>query len=309
MTLVPDETLAAQGIATSPASSAPESTASAINWGPILAGAAAAAGITLVLMLLGSGLGLTMVSPWPSAGVTITTFAASTAVWLVIVQWLSAAVGGYLTGRLRTKWVGIHTDETFFRDTAHGFLAWALATLLVAGVLGSVLSAAVGSGVQAASNVASGAAAAATANADSPAVDTATSYLVDTLFRPSDPARVAAPGTAESDQAALQASRILLASAATNEVPAEDRTYLVQLVAARTGLSEADAQARVDAVLTRIDEAKATAQQAADTARKASATFALVGALSLAIGAFIASAAGALGGWQRDDDEVRYLSR
>jgi hypothetical protein len=154
-----------------------------------------------------------------------------------------------------------------------------------------------------------GAAAAATANSDSPAVDTATSYFVDTLFRPSDPARVAAPGTAESDQAALLASRILLASAATNEVSAEDRTYLVQLVAARTGLSEADAQARVDAVLTRIGEAKATAQQAADTARKASATFALVGALSLAIGAFIASAARALGGWQRDDDEVHYLSR
>lgn len=304
MTLVPDETLVSQDIAASP-----ESSASAISWGPILAGAAAAAGITLVLMLLGSGLGLTMVSPWSTEGVTLTTLAASTAVWLVIVQWLSAAVGGYLTGRLRTKWVGIHTDETFFRDTAHGFLAWALATLLVAGVLGSVLSAAVGSAVQAASNVASGAAAAATANAGSQSVDTATSYFVDTLFRPSDPAAAGAAGTADSDQVALQASRILLAGAATNEVSAEDRTYLAQLVAARTGLSEADAKARVDAVLTRVNEAKATAQQAADTARKASATFALVSALSLAIGAFIASAAGALGGWQRDDDEVRYLSR
>ncbi|KQU74451.1 hypothetical protein ASC75_20705 [Aminobacter sp. DSM 101952] len=304
MTLAPDETLVSQEFAASP-----QSAASAINWGPILAGAASAAGITLVLMLLGSGLGLTMVSPWSTEGVTITTLAASTAVWLVIVQWLSAAVGGYLTGRLRTKWVGIHTDETFFRDTAHGFLAWALATLLVAGVLGSVLTAAVGSGVQAASNVASGAAAAVTANAGPQSVDTATSYFVDTLFRPSDPAAAGAAGTVDSDQAALQASRILLASAATNEVSPEDRTYLAQLVAVRTGLSEADARARVDGVLTRVNEAKVTAQQAADTARKASATFALVSALSLAIGAFIASAAGALGGWQRDDDEVRYRSR
>lgn len=87
-----------------------------------------------------------------------TTFAISTAAWLVVVQWLSAGVGGYLTGRLRTKWVNVHTDEVYFRDTAHGFLAWALATLLVAGVLGTALSSALGSGVQATSTVAPGAA-------------------------------------------------------------------------------------------------------------------------------------------------------
>jgi hypothetical protein len=289
-----------------------ESSSSAVSWGPIIAGAFAASTLTFILMLLGSGFGLTMVSPWSNVGASVTTFAVSTAIWLVIVQWLSSGVGGYLTGRLRTKWVGIHTDETFFRDTAHGFMAWALATLLVVFVLGSALSAAIGTGVQAASTVASGAAmgasAGATANAGTGGGSDAGSYFVDSLFRPADASRLAAPGAEGDAAAAAQASRILIASAAAGEVSAEDKTYLGQLVAARTGLSQADATARVDAVLAQVDAAKVKAQEAADTARKAGATFALIGALSLIIGAFIASAAAALGGRQRDDDEVAYLT-
>jgi hypothetical protein len=284
-----------------------ESSSSAVNWGPIIAGAFAASTLTFILMLLGSGLGLTMVSPWSNESASVTTFAVSTAIWLVIVQWLSSGLGGYLTGRLRTKWVGIHTDETFFRDTAHGFMAWALATLLVVFVLGSALSAAIGTGVKAASTVASGAAmgasAGATANAGNDGGSDATSYFVDALFRPTDPSRLAAPGAEGDATAAAQASRILITSAAAGEVSADDKTYLGQLVAARTGLSQADATARVDAVLAQVEAAKVQAQEAADTARKAGASFALVGALSLMIGAFIASAAAALGGKQRDDEE------
>lgn len=289
-----------------------ESSSSAVSWGPIIAGAFAASTLTFVLMLVGSGLGLTMVSPWSNESASVTTFAVSTAIWLVVVQWLSSGVGGYLTGRLRTKWVGIHTDETFFRDTAHGFMAWALATLLVVFVLGSALSSAIGTGVQTISTVASGAAmgasAGATANADGAGGSDATSYFVDALFRPNDPARLAAPGAEGDAAAAAQASRILIASAAAGEVSAEDKAYLTQLVAARTGLSEADATARVDAVLAQAEQAKVAAQQAADTARKAGATFALVSALSLIIGALIASAAAALGGKQRDDEETLYLT-
>lgn len=289
-----------------------ESSSSAVHWGPIVAGAFAAAALTFILMLLGSGLGLTMVSPWSNTGAGVTTFAVSTAIWLVIVQWLSSGLGGYLTGRLRTKWVGIHTDETFFRDTAHGFMAWALATLLVVFVLGSALSSAIGTGVQAASTVASGAAMGASAGASANAGDgggtDATSYFVDSLFRPADAARLAAPGAEGDTAAAAQASRILIAGAAAGEMSTDDKAYLGQLVAARTGLSQADATARVDAVLAQVEQAKATAQEAADTARKAGATFALVGALSLLIVAFIASAAAALGGRQRDDDEIAYVT-
>jgi hypothetical protein len=289
-----------------------ESSSTAVSWGPIIAGAFAASTLTLILMLLGSGLGLSMVSPWSGSGASITTFAVSTAVWLIVVQWLSSGVGGYLAGRLRTKWVGVHTDEVYFRDTAHGFLAWALATLLVAGVLGSALSAALGSGVQAASTVASGAArgasAGAAANTGGTSGDNATSYFVDTLFRPADATKLAAANPENDAAATAQASRILLASAAAGEVSADDKTYLAQLVAARAGLSEADAKARVDAVIARVQDAKVKAQQAGDTARKASATFALIGALSLVIGAFIASAAAALGGRQRDDEEAVFLT-
>ena len=286
-----------------------ESSQPAVHWGPIIAGAFAASTTTVTLVLLGSGLGLTMVSPWAGKSASVTTIAASTAVWLIIVQWLSSGVGGYLAGRLRTKWVGVHTDEVFFRDTAHGFLAWALATLLVVGVLSSALTAALGTGVQAASTVASGAATGAVANSGEASASEATSYFVDTLFRPADPAKLAAPGNEGDRAATAEASRILIAGATSGEMSPEDRTYLAQLVAARAGLSEADAQARVDAVLKRVEQAKVEAQEAADSARKAGATFALVSALSLAVGAFIASAAAAFGGKQRDEDEDVYLGR
>lgn len=285
-----------------------ESSASAVSWGPIIAGALAASTISFILMLLGSGFGLTMVSPWSNQGASITTFAVSTAIWLVIVQWLASGVGGYLTGRLRTKWVGIHTDETFFRDTAHGFMTWALATLLAVFLLGSALAAAIGTGVQAASTVASGAAMGVSAGASSDSGSDITSYYVDSLFRPADPARLSAPGAEGDAAAAAQASRILLGAATAGAMSDQDKTYLGQLVAARTGLSEADATARIDAVLAQAEQAKTTAKEAADTARKASATFALVGGLSLIIGAFIASVAAAIGGRQRDDEEAVYLT-
>lgn len=284
-----------------------EAARSAVNWAPIVAGAFAAATLTFILMLLGSGLGLTMVSPWSGESFSATTLAVSTGIWLVVVQWLASAFGGYLTGRLRTKWVGIHTDETLFRDTAHGFLAWALATLLTVFVFGSVLSSALGAGVQAASTVASGAAAGATAAGSSSGNDdaaNATSYFVDTLFRPADPARIAAPGAEGDAAAAAQASRILAESAYVGEMSEADKTYLGQLVSARSGLSEAEATARVDTVLQQIEAAKVKAQEAADTARKAAATFAFVSALSLVLGAFIASASAALGGRQRDEDAL-----
>jgi hypothetical protein len=275
-----------------------ESAKGATSWGAVIAGAVAAAAATLVLMLVGAGLGLTTVSPFSNDGASLATATAWTAAWLIVVQWLSALLGGYMAGRLRTKWVNLHTDEVLFRDTAHGFLAWALATLLVAGLLGSTISAMLGTGVQAVANVAGGAATVGASAAASGDSNTA-GYFVDTLLRPADPARPVEGG----EQASAEIGRILLASAASGEMAADDRAYLEQLVAARTGLSPADATARVEAVLKRADEAAQQAKQAAETARKAGVTFALVGALSLFIGAFIASAAAALGGHLRDANE------
>src|SRR6185436_17835467 len=134
-----------------------EPNVSAVSWGAVIGGAVAAGAITLLLVTLGSGIGLSSVSPWSPANPSATTFTLLAAVWFIIVQWLSSATGGYLAGRLRTKWTGLHTDEVFFRDTAHGFLAWALASVLVAAVATSVISSAVSTAGSAVSTVAGGA--------------------------------------------------------------------------------------------------------------------------------------------------------
>jgi hypothetical protein len=122
-----------------------ESSASAVEWAAIFGGALAALGVTAILLTLGPGLGLTTVSPWSLNNPSPTTFGTAAAIWLVVTQWLSSAFGGYLSGRLRKKWVGVRTDEVLFRDTAHGLLAWALATLLMATLvtLGSAATAGV----------------------------------------------------------------------------------------------------------------------------------------------------------------------
>jgi len=277
-----------------------ESSRSAISWGPILGGAFAAIGVTLILLLLGSGVGLTMVSPWSGESSSAATVGITAAIWLVVVQWLSSALGGYLTGRLRTKWAATHTDEVFFRDTAHGFISWAISTVFVVGFLASSLTSLAGAGASAAGAAATAAGAATAASTTSTQPDLATSYFTDALLRPE---RVSTNASRDDGAASAEISRILLNDAAKGEIPEGDRTYIASIVAARSGLSEADARTRVDAVLKQIDDAKVTAQTAADKARKAAATTALVGSISLLIGAFIASAAAALGGRQRDDEE------
>jgi len=286
-----------------------ESSSSATSWGPVIAGAFVATVITLVLMLVGAGLGLTLISPFPSESSSATTLSVYAAIWLVIVQWVSSGVGGYLAGRLRTKWVGVHTDEVFFRDTTHGFLSWAVATVVVAIFLSSTVSSIVAGTARTVTQAAAATTAVAADTAAENLPDLSTSYFTDALLRPADP-RTAAPATAagSNEAAATELSRILMRSAANGEFSATDRTYVEQLIAARTGLSEADAKARVDAVLKEIEDAKVAAQEVADTARKSAATTALLGALSLFIGAFIACAAAALGGRQRDDDEAAYLA-
>jgi len=115
-----------------PSGIASNSSASAVSWSAIVAGTVAAVAMTLILIAIGSAFGFASVSPWPGVGAAPTTFTIAAGVWLIVTQWLSSAVGGYLAGRLRVRWHGLHTDEVFFRDTAHGLLTWATATTLVA---------------------------------------------------------------------------------------------------------------------------------------------------------------------------------
>lgn len=184
-----------------------ESSSSAVTWSAIFAGAFIAVALSLALLVLGAGLGLSSVSPWSGAGVTAATFGVGAAIWLIIMQWVSAGLGGYITGRLRTKWVGVHTDEIFFRDTAHGLLAWAVATIVMAMLFASTAASIISGAGQTASTVASGAAAGAgTAVAAVTDVADPTEYYVDLLFRPAAEAGAeTAPAEASVAPAAAEA--------------------------------------------------------------------------------------------------------
>lgn len=273
-----------------------EATTSAVAWSAIIAGAVTATAVSLILVLLGSGFGLASVSPWSHSGVSAITFTATTAIWLVIVQWIASGLGGYLTGRLRSKWEGMHMDEVFFRDTAHGFLAWVLATVFAAAFLASTISSVVGSGASAATTIAADAAVGASQHSETGNPSNPIAYFVDSLYR-SDRVNL----NASENDVRGETNRILISGIKDGSVPDTDKTYLAQLVAARTGLSQADAAERVDDVIVQMNVAETKLRQAADTTRKTASTISIFTALSMLIGAFIASAASALGGRHRDE--------
>ena len=278
--------------------SADSSNHSGVSWAAIFAGAAAASALSMILVVLGFGLGFSAVSPWADKGVSATTLGVSTVLWLTFTQIVASGMGGYLAGRLRVKWANMHGDEVYFRDTAHGFLAWAVASLVTAMlVLGSVGSA-IGSGVQATASVAGGASvAAASSNSDS--ASDPYGYFVDMLFRDNRPVAV-------SDDAAHAVVTRIFARTVSNDgqLAVEDRAYLAQLVSQRTNLTQAQAEQRVDQVygqaLKSVQDAELAARQAADTAKKVVAATALWTFIALLCGAFFASFAATFGGRSRD---------
>lgn len=276
-------------VVTQPTATVVDVQSSGVSWPAIAAGAVSAAALTLVLLALGAGIGLSSVSPWADSGVSATTFKIGTGIYLCCIAVMASAVGGYLAARLRTRWIGLHTNEVFFRDTAHGFLAWAFATILSATVLGSTMSNIVGSGVQGVSLAAGQA-----AQGMNPA-----ELYVDKLFR-ADPAPAAGaapaatPQNANPDSVRSEVLRLWTSSFRDNsELQAEDSAHVARLVAARTGLSQADAEKRVNDV---VAEAKA----AADKARRTAAQFSYWLTASLLLGAFAASFAAVEGGMLRD---------
>jgi hypothetical protein len=296
--------------------------ASAVAWGAIIAGAAAAASLSLILLILGTGLGLSSVSPWSQQGISAESFGKSTIVWLTLTQLVCAATGGYLAGRLRTRWADLNSDEVYFRDTAHGFLAWAVATLVTATLLASAIGSVVGSGIQAGSTMAAGVATTAAATAGAAAgmapddAGGSIRYFVDAMLRRDmtatrpdaeaggstsvlpESARLSAEETSEIGRIFMNATR-------SEALPQDDVRYVGQIVAQRTGLSQQEAEKRVTDMYARaqttVAEAEETARAAADDARKASAYGALWLFASLLLGAFSASLAATFGGRLRDD--------
>jgi hypothetical protein len=245
-----------------------------ISWPAIAAGAAASLALTIVLIAFGTGLGLSAVSPWTSS-VSATTFKITTGIYLIVIAMISSSIGGYLAGRLRSRWIGVHSDEVYFRDTAHGFIAWAFATVLGAILLASPASSIVG-----------GATSGITAGATSQAGPM--DGYIDGLLRPATPAANATGADARGE-----VGRLFASSLKAGEMKPADRAYLNKVVAARTGLTEADADKRITEV---TNDAKA----AADAVRKATIQLAFWLTASLLIGAFSASLAATEGGGLRD---------
>jgi hypothetical protein len=261
----------------SPAPPNREAHSSGVSWGAVIGGAFVAAAFYLILLALGAGFGLSAISPWASTGLTASTAGGIAIAWLIIIEIISSGLGGYLTGRLRTKWTYIHNDEVFFRDTANGFLSWAVALVVSVAFLASA----------AASMAGAAQARASATNATPTTLADPNMYFVDELFR-SDRDR------AQPDAAVkAEAERILVKGLGESQLPGADQSYLAALVAAHTGLSQADGNRRVSDVITQ-------ARQAEDAVRKATAHFLLWLFVSLLIGAFSASFAATIGGRQRD---------
>ena len=264
-----------------------ESALSAVSWPAVLAGGIVTAALALMLLALGTGLGLYVVSPWSASSLSTTHAAAAAGIYLLVVAILSSAVGGYLAGRLRARWTGATTHEVYFRDTAHGLLSWAVASVASAAFLGT-----------AATSIVGGAASGGATGFSTERIAGAT----DRLLRPdyAGLARgdvVARPGAALGrDIAGDRADVVRLLTASLRDgtdIASADRTYLAQLVAARSGLSPADADARVSEVLTEL-------KTATDAARRAGAQLALWLAASMLLGALAAALAATEGGGLRE---------
>ena len=316
-----------------------------VSWGAIFAGAFSAAALSFVLLAIGAAFGLSVASPWDFTGHEAADTAAAAgigaAIFLIVVHAISSGTGGYLAGRLRPKPTGLRGDETYFRDTAHGLVVWAvsavatilmIAWLAMAAASGGVALAAAGIGAagQAAQGAAAGAA---------PAVigemrdRDSLGYVVDSLFRPvgpEGPSGETGTGQAGTNGASAQppapvteaaaATRPLAATsdvrsrreevgrvlrvAFDGELSQEDKTYLTQVVAQETGMTQSEAEQRVNQVIEKAKATKAEAEQkakeAADAARKAGMYTALWGAVAMLAGAFSAALAATWGGRARD---------
>jgi hypothetical protein len=256
-----------------------EPSGAGVSWAAVAAGAVVSCALTLVLLAFGIGLGLSVVSPWSGAGVSATTFKIGTGLYLIVIAMLSSSVGGYIAGRLRSRWIGVRADEVYFRDTAHGFVAWAFASILGAILLASPATSLIGAG---ANGLGQGAAASRSGPMDS---------YVDTLLRSEQPSAQAQSGSGDSRS---ELSRLFVASFRNGgELKANDQGYVSKVVAARTGLNQADADKRVTEVVTQI-------KADTDATRKATAQLAFWLTASLLLGAFCASLAATEGGGLRD---------
>ena len=271
-----------------------------VDWPAIFAGAVLAAAIAFVFSTFGAAVGLSLASPFEGEGMSLTFSVIAVGIWVLWVSASSFMAGAYLTGRLRHRIPDATEHETDVRDGAHGLVVWAVGAVIGAVILGSGISttAKVGSEVVgAAASAATAAGTAAAGEADGGELR----YLVERLLRvPTD----TSPATGDTEAVAGETQRILAANAGEEELDADDKAYLAELVARNTGLTTEEASTRVDQAFARLQEAEQSAREAAEAARKASVVAAFVLAAALLIGAAGAFWAASIGGRHRDKQTV-----
>ena len=278
-----------------------------VDWGAVLAGAFLAAALSFVLLTFGTAIGLSATSPWPNSGVSAKLLATLAVFWVMVQQIGALMVGGYVAGRMRDRWHEANQDEVEFRDGLHGGLVWAVGIVIGA----ALFLAAAGATARTTAEVAGKAAVTAAGSANP------TDPIIDTMLRPMTTAQAgsAAPGSAagsttpsaspssaasrlagttDSNEVRAEIARILAKSTAAGEMSAQDRAYLAQLIAQRTGLSQQEAEKRVA-------DAINAAREAADKARRAAVLTGFVTAASLIISLGAACWAGIKGGNHRDN--------
>jgi hypothetical protein len=252
-----------------------ETSAPAVSWAAVAGGAFVTAALSLSLLALGAGAGLSSLSPWSTAGASPSTVGFGALIWLAVVELLSCAVGGYVAGRLRTKWVNVHSDDVYFRDTAHGFLVWAVSLVISAAFLTSAAGALVGSEARTPN----------TTRGESAVVDD-NRYFTDSLFR-------GEKTTVADESLRTEIAMIFAHGIRQRELSPADKNYLADIVATRTGINHSEAEARVS-------QAFQNEQQATDATRKAVAHSLYWLFVALLLGAFCASISATIGGRQRD---------
>ncbi|KGD94273.1 membrane protein [Achromobacter sp. RTa] len=284
-----------------------ESAISAVSWAAVFAGAVIAAALSLALFAGGAGLGFLSVSPWGDEGLSAPAVGIGVIAWMLFTQIVAYGIAGYVAGRLRTKWVDVHADEVYFRDTAHGFLVWAVSAVVSAALMGaSIVTLASGvakTGASAAGGAATAAATATAAAGGSGAMEQASDYFADMLLRTDRP-----DAAGDRADARAEVGRIVAVSLGRGDMTPEDRDYVASVVAAQAGIEPGAARSRVEQAIQQArkaaDEARQKAREAVDSARKAAAAFALWGFASMLIGAFVASLAATWGGRRRDTQRL-----
>lgn len=277
-----------------------------VDWSSILAGAIAAASLSFLLLTFGGAVGLSLTSPWPETGARLWVVAFALMWWMVAVQIGSFAAGGYLAGRLRARNSAIPAAENEFRDGVHGMMVWALGTFIGAIALALVGAGTAKTAVQSAALVGAGAGPA-VAQKVGPA-----DYAVDLLFRP-QPSNVATaepkPASANDDAALRgEANRIFTSAISSRSLSQRDYDYLAQVVAARTGLPQPEAQQRVKDATMEAQKLEVEARAKADKARKAALITGFIAAASLLISLGAAVVAAGAGGRHRDANTMPLFS-